>query len=298
MLIYIYKNSQQSGPFEESIVSGWLKNGQLSPEDMACRQGDQTWKPLKVFFPNVQSASLNQGANFATVNTRADNLDQKKGGSKIFLYLLLGFGVLILVGAIGIAAIFMMSRSNRSAETSNLSNNNLNSNSSNVNSTNSNARVPNSAELNDKLKEFAKLKPPVKLEKTPILKGKVIVVEQKNRENEYTLRMPSTTDMTNYGISDNQIAVNLAELDTLVQIICGKGRSIGKYGPRMAYIQAYSNICNVSIIDYRASKTFAQKSFVNQKKPKTINVLDGENEFILDAPMEEVEKYLSGLSKE
>lgn len=300
MLIYIYKNSQQSGPFEENIVSGWLKSGQLSPEDMACRQGDQTWKPLKVFFPNVQSASQNPGANFAAVNTRGNNLDQKKGGSKMFLYLLLGFGVLILVGAIGIAAVFMMSMSNRSVETSNLSTKNLNSNSSNssVNSTNSNVRVPNSTELNDKLKEFAKLKPPVKLEKTPILKGKVIVVEQKNRENEYTLRMPSTTDMTNYGISDNQIAVNLAELDTLVQIICGKGRPIGKYGPRMAYIQAYSNICNVSIIDYRASKTFAQKSFVNQKKPKTINVLDGENEYILDAPMEDVEKYLSNLTKE
>ena len=138
----------------------------------------------------------------------------------------------------------------------------------------------------------------MKLEKKPILKGKIIIVEQKDRQNEYTLRMPSTADMTNYGVSENQIAVNLAELDTLVQITCGKGRVIGKYGPRMAYVPAYSNICNVSIIDYRASKTFAQKSFVNQKKPKTINVLDTENEYILDAPMEEVEKYLSNLTKE
>lgn len=46
-----------------------------------------------------------------------------------------------------------------------------------------------------------------------------------------------------------------------------------------------------------ASKIFAQKSFVNGKKLKTINVLDSENEYILSAPIEEVEKYLSGLTK-
>lgn len=304
MSIYIYKNNQQSGPFEENVVSGFLENGQLSPEDMGCRRGDQEWKPLKILFPNVQYTPQNRSPNFAKVNalpTGTDNLDQKNGGgSKTFLYLLLGLGSLILVGVIGMAAVFIMSKSNRSVETSNLSNKNLNSNSNNVivNSTNSNLRVPNSKELNDKLKDFAKLKLPVKLEKIPILKGKVLIVEQKDKESDYSLRMPSNSDMAKYGFSDNQIAVNLAELDTLVQITCGKGKEIGKYGPRMAYVLAYSNICNVTIIDYRASKTFAQKSFVNQKKPKTINVLDTENEYILDPPMEDVEKYLSGLSKE
>jgi len=50
MSIYIYKNNQQAGPFEQNNVLEWLKNGQLSLEDMAFWQGATKWQPLKKLF--------------------------------------------------------------------------------------------------------------------------------------------------------------------------------------------------------------------------------------------------------
>lgn len=51
MQIYIFKNNQQAGPFADSAILNWLRNGQLSGEDFACRRGDAGWQPLKVLFP-------------------------------------------------------------------------------------------------------------------------------------------------------------------------------------------------------------------------------------------------------
>lgn len=51
MQIYIYKNNQQAGPFADSAIQNWLRNGQLSVEDFACRRGDAGWQPLKILFP-------------------------------------------------------------------------------------------------------------------------------------------------------------------------------------------------------------------------------------------------------
>ncbi len=304
MPVYIHKNNQQSGPFEESRILESLAAGQLSPDDLAIREGEREWKPLKELFPNVSNNLHIPRSNLANVNApvqTASNLGQKKsGGSKALLFILLGLGGLMIVGAVGVAAIFFFNKPSRTTESISPSYKNLtaNSNSSNTNSSNTNSRVSNPSELNDKLKEFSKLKPPVKLDKLPVLRGKVIIVEQRDRESEYSLKMPESSELYKYGLTQDKVAANLGELETLVQIACGKGKEIGKFGPRMAYVPAYSNICNVSIIDYRALKTIAQKSFVNGKRPKTINVTSAENEYILSPPLEEVEKYLTGLSKD
>jgi len=303
MSIYIYKNNQQSGPFEEGRILESLAAGQLSPEDLAIRQGERDWKPLGVLFPNASNNRHSPPPNFANANIpvqTANNPGQKKSGSsKAVLFILLGVGGLFIAAAVSIAALLLFNKPSGTIESVNLSNKNLgaNSNTTITNSSNTNSRVSNTSELNGKLKEFAVLKPPVKLDKLPTLKGKVIVVEQRDRENEYTLKMPESYQLNKYGLTSDKIAANLGELETLVQIICGKGKEIGRYGPRMAYVPAYSNVCNVSIIDYRGLKTTAQKSFVNGKKPKTINVTSTENEYILEPPMEEVETYLAGLSK-
>ena len=50
MSIYISKNNQQVGPFEESAVLEWLKTGQLSGEDFGCRAGEKEWHSLKTLF--------------------------------------------------------------------------------------------------------------------------------------------------------------------------------------------------------------------------------------------------------
>jgi hypothetical protein len=82
----------------------------------------------------------------------------------------------------------------------------------------------------------------------------------------------------------------------LIQIKCSQGKEVGKYGPRMAYYVAYASVCNVAIIDYKLKQTIGKKTFINAKHPKTIP--DNGSDFINDSPTEEIEKYLTGLTKE
>ncbi len=53
MSIYISKNGQQSGPFDNDMVRGHLQRGELSAEDMGIRQGDSQWQKLGVLFPDA-----------------------------------------------------------------------------------------------------------------------------------------------------------------------------------------------------------------------------------------------------
>ena len=48
--MYIAKNNQQSGPYPPAQVLAWLNSGQISPFDMAIRQGEQKWQPLNMYF--------------------------------------------------------------------------------------------------------------------------------------------------------------------------------------------------------------------------------------------------------
>ena len=52
-MIYIFKNNQQSGPYEEHVVLSQLRNGTLSASDLAVRHGESSWQPLSVLFPDV-----------------------------------------------------------------------------------------------------------------------------------------------------------------------------------------------------------------------------------------------------
>lgn len=46
MQIYVSRNNQQIGPFEESKILEMLGNGGLSTNDLAIRRGEQQWQPL------------------------------------------------------------------------------------------------------------------------------------------------------------------------------------------------------------------------------------------------------------
>jgi hypothetical protein len=62
MAIYIFKNGQQSGPYEERLIEDQLKNGLLLPDDMGIRQGEKEWQKLGTMFPNAAAA-----ASFAAI---------------------------------------------------------------------------------------------------------------------------------------------------------------------------------------------------------------------------------------
>jgi hypothetical protein len=51
MKYYIHKNNQQLGPFEESDIEVRIRNNTFSLDDLACRFGEQNWRPLSNFFP-------------------------------------------------------------------------------------------------------------------------------------------------------------------------------------------------------------------------------------------------------
>jgi hypothetical protein len=304
--IYIYRNNQQSGPFEENQILQWLASGQLSPEDLAVKQGESDWKPLKVLFPNAPNNAPQQPSGFSNVNAAPVGTGvapQKKGGSKTVLFLLLGLGGLLLIGAIVAAPLFFYMRSNRTRM--DVSNYNSNTSSSNANTT---SNALNFQPLRDKSKELAKLTPTLKPESKPVLKGKIVIVKNTLADSEY-----STPDLEgiksygeeydesvleSYGLTKDRLAVKPEEIDTLVQVLCRKGSRIGTYTTSQGSVPAYSKTCKVSVINYKDSKIIAQKSFVNSKMEQTVTLSKSDTEYVLLYPYKEIRTYIKGLPKE
>jgi hypothetical protein len=51
MTLYIFKNNQQLGPFDESHVRNEMRSGNFSASDLACQEGSTQWVPLSTLFP-------------------------------------------------------------------------------------------------------------------------------------------------------------------------------------------------------------------------------------------------------
>ncbi len=296
MQIYINKNGQQLGPFEETVVVNMLLNGQLSPNDLGIRKGAQQWQKLGGMFPN--SKSMWSVPN-SSVAPPIQPTPQKSGGSKGLVFGLIGFGALLLLAFIGVVGFIAFSKNKNLA-------NSTNSNVANSNSANSNLKPSPSpsptfdnnkyTELLGKKDELFKLSPPIKLQTNPIIKTKILVIEKIDAEKEASSEIISKYSGSKYGIESEQAANSLDELQTLILIKCSQGKEVGQYGPRMAYYSAYASVCNISIIDYQAKQTIGKKTFVNATRPKTIP--DTGYHFINDSPTEEIEKYLKGLTKQ
>ena len=97
MQIYVSKNNQQLGPFEESKVQEMLGSGELSPNDMAIRQGGSEWQKLGDFFPNARTAASANVAAAAAVGQSAPKKSRKgllMGCGGFFLITLLIAGIL------------------------------------------------------------------------------------------------------------------------------------------------------------------------------------------------------------
>lgn len=106
-MIYIYKNNQQSGPYEEHLVLDQLRSGLLKPEDMAVRQGDSQWQPLRTMFPDVASTPAQRAAPLAASATAppvaAANAKEPEPQYRNTLVPKIFFGLCFL-GAVGILA--------------------------------------------------------------------------------------------------------------------------------------------------------------------------------------------------
>ena len=93
MAIYLNKDGQESGPFEDDVVRGQLQSGQLTPGDMGIRQGDAAWQTLGELFPGVAQSTAVPAA--VSENVSVDTTSKKGGGG--LKGALLGLGVLALI---------------------------------------------------------------------------------------------------------------------------------------------------------------------------------------------------------
>ena len=291
MQIYINRNGQQLGAFDENAVLQMLQSGQLSPNDFGIRQGEQQWQPLGKLFPSV-----NQTPNFGANPLNAQNNFQtptpakKSGASKGCLFSLLGFGVLVILAVAGLFGYFLFNK--RNAVTNDVTSNK----STNSNTNSSTSPVPTDyTAMKNKAEELAKLTPPVKLDSKAKLNGKIAIVEK----GKYAAEMKgfdvyfkeiNETDLSSYNLTKERIAKTPEEIDSLVQIICTRGRIIGRYE---GDIIGYANNCKVSMIDYRKNIVFAQKTLINSTPEKSISsVYDKSGEYVVIPPISEISDYV------
>lgn len=104
MQIYIFKNNAQTGPFDEKAVLDGLRRGEYSPDDLAIRQGDSSWQPLNILYPE----SIPQPVAFAQPLTPVavagapapEPLYRKNTIHRVFYGLLLLGSVLAFAGSL------------------------------------------------------------------------------------------------------------------------------------------------------------------------------------------------------
>jgi hypothetical protein len=51
MSLYVFKDGQNLGPYEDEAVLQSLRNGAFTPDDLASREGQGDWRPLSFYFP-------------------------------------------------------------------------------------------------------------------------------------------------------------------------------------------------------------------------------------------------------
>lgn len=56
MEVWIGRNGERHGPYQEEQVKEWLRSGQLSPDDLAWYDGLADWRPLSLLFPQDKAA--------------------------------------------------------------------------------------------------------------------------------------------------------------------------------------------------------------------------------------------------
>jgi len=56
MEVWIGRNGERHGPYQEEQVRDWLRSGELSPDDLGWYDGLADWRPLSMLFPQDKPA--------------------------------------------------------------------------------------------------------------------------------------------------------------------------------------------------------------------------------------------------
>jgi hypothetical protein len=203
----------------------------------------------------------------------------KKSDSTTISFIRLRLRNAVLIGAVAAVLCFIPSCKNTATNVT-VANSDSNSNSTNTSPTFDGGKYK---ELLDKKAEFARLSPPLKLDPKAIIKGKVLVAGN--------LESSEETGVSS-GLSRDRMASSLDELETLIQIVCSKGKFLGNYEKG---VKGYASDCKVSLIDFRSPAVIAQKTFSNSEREELIperKVKDGE--YLTPHATGDIANYING----
>jgi len=130
-----------------------------------------------------------------------------------------------------------------------------------------------------------------KLDDAMKIKGKIAVVEEYPNTplSLEGFKPDGTIDrLSQYFFSPEKKAQTLAEIDTLVKVVCRKGRSIGN-----STKEVYASECDVHVIDFKTKTLFNKKKFENSIIPTGTS---SSSATVVPAPSEEIKLHLRGLS--
>jgi hypothetical protein len=199
--------------------------------------------------------------------------------------------------AIGCGILGNLRRSGSTLET------NKSANTANV--ANSQPQKPDYKALKDKAKELATLSPPVKLDPKAKIKGKVTLVEKTDYDTfsvkgfNYIGDDFEQSELDDYGLRKERLAGKSEEIDTLIQVICDKGKQIGKYNVTDGRtLPAYAVNCKVSVVDYKTPSIVAQRNFTGRDLADNITVYKSTTDVTALAPTDEIKKYIKNFKSE
>jgi hypothetical protein len=151
---------------------------------------------------------------------------------------------------------------------------------------NSNANSKSSDDfraLLDKKTEFRTMSPPIAIDPNAKITGKAIVASSESKLDDNTF------------FSYARQAKSLDELQNIIQINCKRGKYVGDYAwnGSGSKTKGYASDCKVSLIDYKANKVIAQKSFSNAVADDIVLAGNSDGDGILmDKPFRDIIDYV------
>lgn len=283
MQIYVMKNNQQIGPFDESMVLAMFRNGQLSPNDLGVKQGGTQWSSLREMFPNQphQSVAPLEMSSAKPV---------KKGFSKILLFMLLGVGSLFLFSIIGIIAFVNAIKPSQAQIDRELLV----------------AKNTKMQELFDKDKEKY-IKPPAnkQLTKSPYIQGKILYYrsEESAYSNKKNWEIKNIIpEFSESGTMKGLYAQTSEEVGTIIlqecqRVVGGQYEMLSENGsPTGKVINGYNQSCNVTIIDNKIPAVIFTKNFLETLAAGR-KVKSTETEVAANVPNTKIEEFIVGLPR-
>jgi hypothetical protein len=154
-------------------------------------------------------------------------------------------------------------------------------------------------DFDSKKEELGEFTAPDRLDPEARVRGKVAIVE--GEEGSYTLEGFDYYDydeeeLRAYGLTKEDLALRVEEIDTLVQTNCVKGRRISSYQtPDGKSIPAYALECETLVFDYKAPAVIARKKFHGEEFVDSLKVSSATTDVTAIRPTEQVQRYIKGL---